>query len=312
MKLHSRIFIGLGMTVAALGLAFGYYFAGQSANDQLAGDGEVVTLVDRPGETLEELTFLSSVIVTGTVSSSSDMQSVKMPFPGDPDVGVEIESLAHEMVVSKVIRGDMVSGDRLTFYQDLRGRDFDDSSLAPRFEWEWEQEPFEFEAGVEYLFFLRYIDGLPGATGDLGVPHLSPVSAVVYARLDGDTATFTRTSERLAPGRFDGSVPADTIAGKAVLMSVIREIVGSIPYVNDVAPAPERVARDQRLLDRGRALTRLMEGLPGLRTEGEVLALVRELGLDAASLQDAAFCRKVEAGIPQFSSFDVELGCGGN
>jgi len=298
-----------GAIVTALGLAFLYYFAGQSTTDPPIGDGAVVTVVDRAGETLEELTLLSSVIVTGTVLSSSETESVKMPFPGDPAAGVEIESLAHELVVSSVLRGDVISGDRLTFYQDLRGRDFGDSSPIRPSGWEWEQDPFEFEAGVEYLFFLHDIDGLPGATGALGSRHLSPVSAVVYARLDGNAAMFTRVNERFAPGLFDGGVPRDTIAGTAVQMSVVRQTVDSVPYINDVAPDPQQVARDAKVLARGRALTQLLDDLPDLQTEDEVLARVHELGLDAASLQDPGFCRKVEAGIPEFSSFSVELGC---
>jgi hypothetical protein len=315
MRLRLQIFIGLGVTVAALGLAFGYYFGGQSGNNQSVGDGEIVSVADRAGETLEELVLLSPVIVTATtatISRPTDVQSEKMPFPGDPDAGVEIETLAHEIVVSSVLRGDMVPGDRLTFYQDLRGRDYDDASSDQPPEWEWERDPFEFEAGVEYLFFLHYVDGRPRATGGLGVRQLLPVSAVVYARLTDDTATFARTNERLAPGRFDGGVPPDTVAGEEVPMSEILRTLARVPYINDVPPDPQQVARDEKLLARGRALTQLIEDLAGLRTADEVMARVHELGLDAKSLQDPAFCRKVEAGIPQFSSFNVSLGCGGD
>ncbi len=280
--------------IATVGTSVGYFgfpgFGdGPSASLQTSHDAFSPASID-------ELAAISDVIVRGTVRLTEEHVTVQSPSQVDARSGTRVGYAVYTVTVTETLKGTLQPSDtelRVYFPQWLEGY-----GPGPAVG-DWRVRPPQVSAG-NYLVFVGRRDGVLGAQGELAEAHYEAAAMPFLAEVEDSSVRFQDPPDYLTPPS------SSSLFGKIHELNVVRA-------VSRTARLPE-IAADpmvDAIRARGTALETLITELPTLRSEDAVRKRVAELGLDAASLGDPAFCRKVQEGISQFGGRSVDLGCDG-
>jgi hypothetical protein len=200
----------------------------------------------------------------------------------------------YTVTVIETLKGAFDSGDnelRVHFPQRLEGY-----GRGPAVG-DWSVEPPPVNRG-EYLVFAGRREGVYGAQGELAKAHYGGATVPFLAQVEGGNVRFQDQPDYL------GALDLPSLFGTLHELNVVR-VVSRTARLPEIRPDPAAEA----IKARGIALETLITELPALDSEEAVRKRVTELGLDATSLADPAFCRKVEQGIAEFGGRSVDLDC---
>lgn len=244
---------------------------------------------------IESLLGANDIVVGGTVTSQR-----QVTIPGQSPSAVFREDRVVSFTVDRVFRGDgIAAGDTISPHWTTKVT-FPASTAGPATI--MTDSPVKLVDGKRYVLFLSWH---PEADGS---QMLAPTGEPGVAAVEGDTLSLLGSSDYLNARAEKGlakSVPPELlrISFDALTKAIATDDDARVRLASLPRPGLEENPR-------GKAIEQLMYDLPTLTTQEQVLNRVKELGLDRATLQDEAFCRKVQAVADQFGTARVSLGCG--
>lgn len=236
----------------------------------------------------------SDTIVQGTVVSAPLQSVARDHSQVDSRFGQEVQMALYPVLVLEVIKGNPeLEGSTIWVKWVVDVVDF-----GPGVESEsasvQSAPPPEIVNGEAYVFFLKNAVPVSGVSdGPLAGVHYFFSGQPSLAMVAGDQYLLTP---------FEHEPVANAALRSGGSLASLRSLAA-------VEIRPDETVPDQPGVARGQALEQLVEALPSLDSPDAVLSLVESLGLDAASLGDPPFCRKVQAAIDQFGQVGVNLGC---
>jgi hypothetical protein len=255
---------------------------------------------------IEAMTDMAHAVVV--VTFTDDFLADHEVRRGDADdILVEYLARVRSARVVESLHGPHAKGDILAIARGIHGSSTLGVEGFEGFEHSWDHGDWpNLDPGTKYLLFLFERP----ASAEWGLPpsvesEWSLIAGTpAYGIVEEDLVTFVHRSNVSE----EALQVADTLDAP---LSEIREAVARGAAGEGVGLFPAEQEEADRLLRRGQALEQLVEEAQAMESVDAVRDRAFELGLDAASLDDPAFCRKAEAIVAGETGHALDLACDG-